>query len=264
MKKIKAKLEWTSDYSIFDMHPCNRPLHDNKVLEKSMRDNGFMPSSPLQCVRNGGSKLKVIRGHHRLNIAKRLGIPVCYVIDETNTNIFDLEGSSTTAWNAPDFAYARARSGDVHMRALLDFKDKHGLNLGSAASLLGGQSAGSGNKVREIKSGTFRVSRATKHADQVVAITDILRSKNVHFATSTGFVTALSKVLRVPELDYGLLTHRIRINYHLLTKRGTAREYLTELEEIYNYGAKGKKRMPLAFRADEVARERSAINISKG
>jgi hypothetical protein len=256
-----AKLEKTKDYDLFEMHPCNRPLHENKVLERSMRVNGFMPSSPLQCVRNGNGKLKILRGHHRFSLAKKLGIPVYYIIDESNTDIFDLEGASTTAWNAPDFAAARARSGDKNMRFLLDFKERHGLTLGAAASLVGGQSAGSGNKVREIKSGTFNIGDMG-HAKDVVRVTDKLRELGVAFATTTAFVAAVSKVLRVPEINHASLMHKVGLHYHLISKRGTAREYIQEIEELYNYGVK-TKRLPLAFRAEEEGRKRSVINTNR-
>lgn len=257
MKMNKYQVLTTKNYDLFEMHPLNRPIHKNDPVEASMRRVGFMPSSPIQCIKNGNGKLKIIRGHHRFDIAKRLRIPVCYIIDDSNTNIFELEGSSTSAWNALDFASARARGGDLNMMQLMDFKKKHGLTLGSAASLLGGESAGSNNKIKDIKSGTFKVCTKSTHAKDVVAIVDLLVSRGVDFAKTTSFVAALSRVLRIPEIDYSLLIHRMSLKYHLLAKRGTVKEYLTEIEEIYNHGAKGN-RMPVAFRADEVAHQRTA------
>ena len=89
-KHEAPKLKVTRDYDFFEMHNLNRPLHDDPLLLASMKKYGFMPSQPLQCVRNGGTKLKVIRGHHRLNYAKQLGLPVWYIVDDSNTDIFEL------------------------------------------------------------------------------------------------------------------------------------------------------------------------------
>jgi len=254
--KIPPVLE-TKNYGMFEMHHCNRPLHKNDPVEASMRRVGFMPSSPLQCIRNGNGKLKIIRGHHRFSIAKKLGIPVKYMVDESNTDIFELEGSSTGAWNSPDFAFARAQDGDKDMQFLLKFKDEHGLTLGSAASLVLGQSAGSGNALRVIKSGRFKIG-AMEHADAVVAITDTLREQGCEFATSAGLVAAVSAALRIPEIEYGKLMHMAKTRSYILSKRGTYKEYLQEVDGLYNYGAK-TKRFPLAYRAEEVGRERSTF-----
>ncbi len=249
-----ARLERTEDYELFDMHEFNRPIHEDKVLLESMQIHGFMPSSPVQCVRNGGSKLKVIRGHHRIDYAKRLGLPVYYVVDETNTDIFNLEGGKQN-WTIPDFANARALAGDEDIEKLLYFQKRHHLPIGAAASLVGGESAGSYNKKRLIKTGTFKVGDL-KHANAVVRITDTCREYNVSFATASAFISAISLSLRIPEFDSEHFLQRIRLYNANFRKRGTVDEYLEEIESLYNYGAKNK-RFPLSFRAREISRERA-------
>ena len=248
------KLQVTKDYSVFELHECNRPLHEKPDLAKSMAEHGFMPSSPLQCVHSANGKLKVIRGHHRLHYAKRLKIPVWYIIDDSVTDIFALEGGYQQ-WSVKDFAEARAKAGDKDCKALLEFTKQHELTIGSAASLLGGESAGSGNKSRGIKAGSFRVVADQSHAKAVVAITDRCRLKGILFATASAFVTAISLSLRVPEFDDKTFAHRVELYAANLRKRGTVTEYLEEIDALYNYAAKGK-RIPLAFRAREVARTR--------
>lgn len=251
----------TKDYDAFEMHPFNRPIHENDTVEKSMRRVGFMPSKPLQCVKSGKGKLKIICGHHRFSIAKKLGIPVCFVIDDSNVDMYELEGSSTSAWNTPDFAVARARGGDVDVQAAIEFREKHGLTLGSALSLMMGQSAGSGNAAKILKTGTFQIGD-TQHAETVVRITDLLREKGVSFATSSAFIAAVSLVVRIPELDYAQLVHRFTMYSHILSKRGTAQEYLEEIEALYNHNSR-KKLFPVAIRAKEVSRERSAAGVKR-
>ena len=94
----KPCLKVTKNYDLFELHPFNRDLHKDALLKTSMKENGFMPSSPIHCVRNGNGKLKIIRGHHRFANAKELGLPVWYVIDESNVDLFLLEGSSRSRW----------------------------------------------------------------------------------------------------------------------------------------------------------------------
>jgi hypothetical protein len=237
------KLQVTKDYSLFEMHEFNRPMADDGVLEDSMKNFGFMPSCAIHCVRGLDGKLRIVRGHRRFDKAKRLGLPVWYIVDETNKDIFYLEGVRSQ-WSANDFACARAVAGDKDCDKLIEFRDKHHLPLATAAALVGGQSATSNNKVKNVKSGAFRIGDM-KHANQVVRITDRCRELNIPFATAGAFVSAISLSLRIPEFDDDLFIHRIDLNGSQIRKRGTVTEYLDEIEALYNYGAK-KNRLPVA------------------
>lgn len=248
-------LRCTKNYSIFEMHDLNRPIKEKPSLEDSMAQFGFMPSSPIQCVQSATpGKLKVIRGHHRLYYAVRMGLPVWYVVDDSNTDIHSLEGDPSVAWNALDFAQSHKRAGDSHYMTLIEFMDKHNLTLGSAASLVGGESAGSNNKIRDVKRGVFRVGDMT-HADNVVRITDLCQEVGIVFATSTSFVSAVSLALRVPEFDWKIFCQKVRLYPAHMSHRSRADEYLDEIDALYNYNARGN-RLPVKFRATEVARER--------
>lgn len=260
-ERDKPKLQVTRDYSIFEMHEFNRPLHEDPRLIASMKKVGFMPSSPIQCARNGSSRLKVVRGHHRLDVAKRLGLPVWYVVDNSKVDLFDLEGGRQQ-WSANDFLTARAAAGNAHCETVVEFRKRHGLTLGAAASLVGGQSAASGNKVKQIKDGTFKVAGDLTHAKTVVSITDYCHECGVEFARSAAFVGAVSMCVRVPDFDPAVFKHRVKLHGGIMRKRAAKDEYLDEIDALYNYGAKGR-RLPLEFQAKEVARERVDSVIKK-
>ena len=258
----KPKLQCTRDYSIFKPHDFNRPLHDDPRLLTSMKLHGFMPSSAIQCERNGGGTLKVIRGHHRLDCAKQLKIPVWYIVDESNTDIFDLEGGRPL-WSIEDFLHARINAGDVQCKHVLAFSIKHKLTLGSAASLLGGESSGSANMGNNIKKGTFKVAPDQSHANAVVSITDHCRDCGLLFATQAAFVSAVSKVVRVPEFNAMLFKHRVKLHgVGQIERRSGTEQYLDQIDALYNYQAKST-RLPLAFRARETARARQLPHRAK-
>lgn len=251
----------TKDYSMFEMHHYNRPLDNKPLLEKSMREHGFMPSSPIQCVRNDSGNLMIVRGHHRFNIAKQLGLPVYYVIDDSNVDIFALEGSSGQGWTSKDFMVARSRAGEADYVKLADFMAAHSLTLGAASSLVGGQSAESANKIATLKDGSFKVGNMD-HANAVVAITDLCRALSIEFATSTGFVGAVSAALRIPEINVEQLRRRITTHHKELARRSRRDDYLEELEAVYNYMARGPK-LPLKMRAIEVMLIRQKARVHK-
>lgn len=259
--KTPDTLHRTKDYSTFEMHPCNRPLREKPWLEASMKKHGFMPSCPMHCIRNGHGKLKIIRGHHRFHYAKRLGLPVFYIIDASNIDLFELEGASDALWSAVDHTEARARAGNPDYLKLLDFKNKHRLTIAVAASLVGGEGAGSHNFGRKLKEGTFKVGGDLSHANKVVRITDFCHKQGVGFARTGSFVSAVSLVLHVPEFNPEIFMHRVSLVGAQLRKRATATDYLDEIEALYNYGAKSK-RIAVAFQAKELARKRSVCNIT--
>jgi hypothetical protein len=255
LMREKTKLQVTKDYGIFEMHPMNRDLHEKPILLASMKANGFMPSSPIQCIRNGSGKLKVIRGHHRLDYARRLGLPVWYVIDASSVDIYDLEGDASSRWSLKDFMDSRAKAGDKDCAAVKAFQRKHQLTIGSAISLVGGAVDSTTASVA-VKRGLFRAAPDSKFADSVVDIVDFFRESGVRFATSSAFVKAVGMLVRVPQFKPEVLTHRIKLWPAGIQKRSTVDQYLEELEALYNYGAKAG-RLPLAFKAKELARKRA-------
>jgi hypothetical protein len=253
----KPKLQVTKDYSIFEMHHLNRDLAKKPILYASMKAHGFMPSSPLQCMRNGSGKLKVVKGHHRLEFAKQLKLPVWYVVDNSNTDIYDLEGDSSVRWTIRDFLTSRANAGDQHCAKVLAFQQKHGITQGAAISLIAGESASSQNKMVDVKRGTFKAGSDLSHAEAVVDVTDHFRRCGVAFATQASFVGAVSMVLRVKDCDPEILKRRVSKRPAMVKKRTSVDGYLEELEALYNHASKSV-RVPLEFMAREAGRQRQA------
>jgi hypothetical protein len=251
----EAKLAKTLDYGAFEVHEFNRNLHGDKKLFNSMKKNGFLPSCAIHVKRNGKGKLKIIRGHNRFAVARQLKLPIWYILDDSDVEIFDMEASCKQTWSIEDFVVGRARSGDKHCQAVLDFRDKHHIPTGVAISLVGGESAGSGNKRDRVKDGTF-VCGDMKHANDVAKIIDACRKNGLEFATSKAFLTAVSLAIKTPCVDYNTLLSKIEKHSHTISRRSRTDDYLEELEMLYNYAS--RKRVALQFEAKESAALRSA------
>src|SRR3990167_4806643 len=249
------KLTVTKDYSIFEMHEFNRNIHKTKKLEASLKRHGWLSRYPAACVQGKNGKVKIEDGHHRFDLAKRLGIAVWYVIASAgDTTPAEIQFTGLV-WSAQDYADAHAKSGKSEYIELLRFKKAHGLTLGASISLLAGETPGSGNKVTALKLGELKLSEDRRYAKSVVRITDRCRDHGLGFGTSSAFVGAIGRCLRVPEFDPDILLHRLDLYASNLRKQGTVDEYLNQIEALYNYMAKGK-RLPLAFRAREISRQR--------
>ena len=255
------KLQCTKNYDLFDIHEFNRPLHEDKTLLESLTTHGFMPSSPIQVTRNGSDKLKVVRGHHRLHYAKRLGLPVFYVVDDSVVEPYEMEISSKQRWSLSDFLHSRAASGDADCKYVVDFMEAHGLAAAATVSILSGEAGGSNNYGSAVKRGTYTIKDAAG-AEAVVAVTDACKQAGVEFATTSSFVQAVSMVLRVNAFDPDLFVHKVRRNPSRASKRSAKGEYLEEIEALYNYGTRTDLQVPLAFLARQEAHARSAVVVS--
>jgi len=249
----RGRLYSTSIYDMFTQNASNRPQHEDSVLEESMRAHGFLSAFPIRCSHGSPGKLVVNQGHHRLHYAKRLKIPVYFVIDDTPIDIWELEGSSKNRWSSADFVESRARSGHPEYRALLSYQKKHKLTLGAASALLQGNTVSEGNALKDIKRGDFKRGDP-KHGEMVIAVLDALAPFNLSFVRSSSFVKAVSMMVRIPELNHAQLLLRAASQGHRLAKRATAKDYLSLLQDLYNYGSRAP--LAVALRAVAVCKRR--------
>jgi|GEM_PF-1634459 len=248
------KLCVTKDYSIFEMNEFNRAHHEDSTLETSMKEHGFIPGCPLFCVPSAiKGKVKIQKGHHRFYYAKKLGLPVWYVICKSDADIFDLE-NHPERWSVNDYLFARAQAGDKACMAAINYKKDHGVTAGAAISLVGGESAGSGNKSKAVKRGTFQQGNP-KISKIVGQIVDVCHEKGITWAGTASFVKALSFAVQVPEFDPSVMIQRITLYPGNLNRRSNVSDYLAEIESLYNYGARGN-RIPLKFLSEKAARHR--------
>src|SRR5574344_417566 len=80
IKKPVNRIYRSSDLSIFKLCDKNRSINQGHVkkLVKSMKVHGFLPD-PIRV----SDDYIVIDGQHRLEAARKVGIPVLYFIDNT-------------------------------------------------------------------------------------------------------------------------------------------------------------------------------------
>src|SRR5689334_8786665 len=84
------KIRTSDDYEMFEMHAVNRDLHRvrrpklYRAIRQSMIDEGFRTADAIRVCRIHGSKrLRIVGGHNRFDIAKELGLPIKYIIDDS-------------------------------------------------------------------------------------------------------------------------------------------------------------------------------------
>ena len=220
-----------------------------------MKTHGFIPAYPLHVVRNGDGKLKIKAGHHRFDVAKKLGLAVWYVICDDSAGIHELE-VPTGLWKFRDYMASFCRIGSEPHLAIAEYADRTGISMMQAASMLAGESASSGNQLVHVKKGTFLV-KDTAHAELVGKIIVGCKDCGVTFATNSNFVSAVSSIAKLAEFDADNFLHKVAMNPGMMKKQATMAQFVDMIDAVYNYHAKHK--IALAFLAREAARNRAAV-----
>lgn len=261
MSAATMKIHKTTTYGLFSNNPHQRTFSETKVqqLMEKMKRNGFPPSMAISVYEEKAGKYVINAGHHRLAAAKRLKIPVLFIIEHkwTTTELSD-EGTFATAWSLKDHVANYAKNGNKDYTELLRL-ESIGLNISQAASMMHGEQAGSGNAADYIKAGTFKI-KTTAHVDLWQDMIEEFGNR-VPCLSHRVFVSCWSKCLFTPEFSQDIFVKRLRKNPTMLEKCSTEDQMLRLIEELYNHGT--PKKIPLAFLVTQNSQERKFSAFGK-
>lgn len=253
-------LQKTTNYSLFEVSNFNRDVTKTKKLELSMKKHGFIEAYPLHVVKNKG-KLEIKGGHHRFEVASRLGIAIPYVICTDKASIHELEEASNT-WSMDDYLTSFVRMGDPDYIAVKEYKDKTGISTRQCMSMLGGEIASSGNHAKEFKNGEYSLSNDLTHAYQIAELVKVLNDAGLAFATKSNCVGSLSRIMSAGHADFDTLKKKIKTNILYIENQRTQDGFVDMWDEIYNRKTRGN-RVPLAFLTNETMKQRALDNLAR-
>lgn len=251
---MTAKVEESINYRMFELLDTNRDAVKVKALMESMRQHGWINSHPMSVFRNGNGKLKIRDGHHRFDVAQRLGIPVKYVVDDDDATVYELD-KCTNKWSLQDCLVSFCRSGKIEYIKVKTYCEETGISLSHAAAMLSGCSAGSGNYHESFRNGTYMVNKNSNHAALVKELTLHCKNCGVKFYNTSLLTMALSRIVRVDQFDISRMKTKIKLFSSLMERKANLEQYLDMLEDIYN--RQNRQKIPLKYLAIETAKERS-------
>lgn len=237
-----VKTQSTSDYSIFKKHLSNRPINEAAVtkLMASIKAKNLLEYRPMLV--DGG--LHVVDGQHRLEAAKRLGIPIYYQVSE-DANDEDMLGlnQGVSLWGISDFLHYFVSKGKPDYIKFKDFIEKKRLQcrMGLRVLMNGNHSK---IAVQQFKNGKFEFPKAEildeveelflKYSD-IVELINTKKMKGNLITSVTHFKNGLLDFLRNKEIDYMAFKRRLEINLQKLCKCAGPMEYVALFKEIYNW-----------------------------
>lgn len=223
----------TTDYGLFKSIDGNRNLnllHLNR-LRKSMQERALFTIITVN------ERYEIIDGQHRFEVSKELGLPVYYVICSGYglSEVHILNANSKT-WNADDYLEGYCSLGRPDYLQYAKFKETYQLGHNECMRLLG--DGYNGRDVKEFYAGQFKIANymgAVEFAERLNLVAKYYEG----YKRST-FIHALYTLTKKPQFEFMEFLNKLRLNPSALTDCSTVSQYITLIEEIYNYRRRDK------------------------
>lgn len=231
----------TKKYSQFKNILGNRQLSKEHIhaLSVEIQRNNLLEVCPVIV----NEKMEVIDGQHRLEAAKRLGIPVPYVkVSGLGIEHVVRMNTSQKKWMMKDYVRLHMDLGNQHYIDLNDFVEEHKLSLHQGIGLLSNQSYNT-SKVNDFREGRWEITSY----DRAIEVVEVMKEMRPKMRTTLiyrneAFSSAVVKTLSILEKNgesADLLVEKTKAVPQSIDFSHRVRDYLKQLEEIINFG-KGK------------------------
>lgn len=243
-KKVSVKLGdrviTTREYKIFKPLDGNRntnPMHLKRLMESMKKAYLFSPIIVNE-------KYEVIDGQHRLYCAKKLNLPVYYIICKGyGLREVQILNANSKNWSADDYldGYCDLKIKDyVTYR---EFKKKYGFGHRETQALLEGGLVS--RTMQAFYMGEFKIkdyASAVEMADKVMRIEPYF----IDFKLRS-FVLAMIQVLKNENFSIDEFIAKLKLQPLALQKCATSEQYKMLIEDLYNYRRKDKNKINLRF-----------------
>lgn len=228
-----SHIHTTTDYGLFKSIDGNRNLnllHLNR-LRKSMQER------PLFTIITVNEHYQIIDGQHRFEISKELGLPVHYVMCAGYglTEVHIMNATSKT-WNSDDYMEGYCELGKQAYITYKKFKIKYELDHASCMAILGKYE--NGNAIKEFYEGRFEVynyKSGVEFAERLALIGQYYAGHKRRI-----FIRAMLTLLKNEGFEFMEFLNKLRLCPSALTDCSSVSQYITLIEEIYNYRRREK------------------------
>ena len=229
---MHMQVKETKNYSMFSTIEGNRPKNELhlKRLRKSMEEELLI--SPIIV----NEKHQVIDGQHRLHVSKELKLPLRYIIAEGYglSEVHRLNQNSKN-WTMAEFIEGYADMRYTEYMYLRGFIDRTGLNITSALALLANDSS---SHTKSVRLGTWK----SVHRERANTIADWVNILKQYYdgANRQGFVRALINLYNNENFEFSHFIGKVALQPSALVNCVNSAQYLTLIEDIYNYRSRNK------------------------
>jgi len=239
-------IEQTTDYEKFKTYPGNRPIDQSNLdaIMSSILTKNLLPERPIII----NEQNYVLDGQHRLEAAKKLNIPICYVIKKGgNFNDIILLNSSQKNWKLEDYLRLFSEGEKMHEYILLkDFMKRHNLRLKECLLIVLGpfKDMSDGEKFRI---GQFKFPEDIQFcedlAEKVTWSINLIASHNIkplHRFKNTAFIKPLVIFLTNKQLNWEIFKQKMETSWFKIGTRPSINLYIGMFCDIYNFRSQQK------------------------
>ena len=226
------EIKETTNYKLFKFADSNRQVVAAHVqgLLKSVQKNNLLRLNPIIVDAN----MIVIDGQHRLEVAKKLKLPIYYIVDG-NISDSDIANLNTNKknWRPIDYINYHASKGKIEYTELKKLLKKWpGISLSGLIGLLVSNVSEGGGGGTALKSGTFKITNA-EGCEAVLNEAKLFDDFSLRF--DRAFLFALQQCMAAPEYDSARMQDKLMQQPGKLERRANREQYVDLLEQLFNY-----------------------------
>jgi hypothetical protein len=228
----------TIDYSIFKKSDINRDLNEGnlKKITASIKAKNLLSYRPIIV----NSKMEVIDGQHRLEVAKALNIPIYYQINEkSNDEDMVLLNANQRRWQIADYNNHFVKMGKPEYIKLNEFTIGSKLSIQECLSLMG---FSGGSNCNVFRCGKFKFPTDIMHIKNRLRIIKDVKFficekfiGNSKFLNHVNFTKACIQFLSRGDVDEEVFMKKLEMNLQWLRCCSVLGDYLSIFKRIYNF-----------------------------
>lgn len=238
----------TTNYGLFKVVKGNRQLNKGHLnnLSVSIMRNNLLEFNPIMV----NKKMEVVDGQHRLEVAKRNGLPIYYIIAEkSNLNDVQALNSAQKSWSMQDYIDSFIAKGNENYEILDLFVKTYDLPISTGVSLLSGHNGGREHAVMQhFKLGEFVVTSVKTAEDYAHKLNDLRVFCEPGIGKTAYFIRAAINVYKKnvnnPLFSHDQLIKKLSVWTNISNKKiiryGAEKDYLRLFEEVYNFKSKAE------------------------
>lgn len=225
-----TEVHTTTDYFLFKPIDGNRnknALHLNR-LKKSITEHYLFTVIIVN------ERYEIIDGQHRFECVKDLGLPLNYIVCKGyGLNEVQILNQNSKTWNADDYLTGYCNLKNENYLIYKEFKEKYQFGHNECMSMLTGINMNGGTLFNAFKDGTFKVTNlvnAEKEAEQIWMLEDLYKGFK-----RRAFIYAMLCLFDKPQFDFSEFLQKIKKQPSALKDCVDIKQYISLIEEIYNY-----------------------------
>ena len=236
MVKQTHQVHTTTDYFLFKSIEGNR----NKNLMHINRLRDSMTENYLFTIIIVNEKYEIIDGQHRFEVIKELNLPMHYIICKGyGLNEVHVLNQNSKTWKSDDYLEAYCNLNYPHYVNYNIFKNRYQMGHKLCMAILGGTSFSPGaNQIKEFHKGEF-VLKDFKKACGLAEKIEII-GQYYDGNKRAGFVFAMLKLFKNDNFEFTEFLQKLKNQPTSLLDCANTDQYLSLIEEIYNYRRKLK------------------------